>query len=69
MKTLVIGLGYVGLPLAVRAAEVGHSVVGVDLDDRKIRALYAGTSYIEDVTDERLLGSARAPGCWSATGC
>jgi UDP-N-acetyl-D-glucosamine dehydrogenase len=54
VKVLVIGLGYVGLPLAVRAAEVGHSVVGVDLDRRKIDALYSGTSYIEDVTDDRL---------------
>ena len=56
MKTLVIGLGYVGLPLAVRAAEVGHYVVGVDLDSRKTNSLWAGTSYVEDVTDERLEG-------------
>ncbi len=54
MKVLIIGLGYVGLPLAVRAAEVGHSVIGVDLDKTKISALRAGTSYIEDVTDDRL---------------
>lgn len=54
MKVCVIGLGYVGLPLAVRAAEVGHSVVGVDLDPQKIAALRAGTSYIEDVTEDRL---------------
>lgn len=54
MKTLVIGLGYVGLPLAVRAAEAGHYVVGVDLDKRKVDSLWAGLSYIEDVTDNRL---------------
>jgi UDP-N-acetyl-D-glucosamine dehydrogenase len=54
MKTLVIGLGYVGLPLAVRAAEAGHSVIGVDLDQNKISALRNGSSYIEDVSDERL---------------
>lgn len=56
-KVLVVGLGYVGLPLAVRAAEVGHHVVGIDLDARKIGALQEGTSYIEDVTDERLAGA------------
>jgi len=54
VKVLIIGLGYVGLPLAVRAAEVGHSVIGVDLDESKITTLRNGSSYIEDVTDERL---------------
>jgi UDP-N-acetyl-D-glucosamine dehydrogenase len=53
-KVAVIGLGYVGLPLAVRAAEVGHQVMGVDMDTYKIEALRSGTSYVEDVTDERL---------------
>jgi UDP-N-acetyl-D-glucosamine dehydrogenase len=55
VKVAVLGLGYVGLPLAVRAAEVGHSVIGIDLDKRKLASLYAGTSYIEDVTDDRLV--------------
>jgi UDP-N-acetyl-D-glucosamine dehydrogenase len=54
MRVCIIGLGYVGLPLAVRAAEVGHSVMGIDLDRSKIDALRTGTSYIEDVTDDRL---------------
>ena len=54
MRVCIIGLGYVGLPLAVRAAEVGHHVVGIDLDRTKINSLVAGTSYIEDVSDERL---------------
>ena len=53
-KVVVVGLGYVGLPLAVRAAEVGHDVVGIDLDLRKIELLNESTSYIEDVTDDRL---------------
>lgn len=54
MKVVVVGLGYVGLPLAVRAAEVGHDVAGVDLDLRKIEALRLRYSYVEDVTSERV---------------
>ena len=54
MKIGVIGLGYVGLPLAVDFAEAGHSVVGIDTDQRKLQALAAGESYIEDVASQRL---------------
>ncbi len=50
----VIGLGYVGLPLAVAFAEKGCEVVAVDADTRKIEAIEAGSSYIEDVPSERL---------------
>ena len=53
MKVAVVGLGYVGLPLAVRAAEVGHEVVGFDTDTDKIAMLAAGRSYIADVSDEQ----------------
>ena len=45
----VIGLGYVGLPLAVGFAEAGYRVTGIDLDARKIAAIGRGESYIEDV--------------------
>ncbi len=45
----VIGLGYVGLPLAVEFAKAGFCVVGFDVDGEKIRAIGAGESYIEDV--------------------
>jgi UDP-N-acetyl-D-glucosamine dehydrogenase len=45
----VIGLGYVGLPLAVEFAKAGFEVVGFDVDGEKIRALEKGDSYIEDV--------------------
>jgi len=48
-KIGVIGLGYVGLPLAVEFAKAGFTVVGFDVDGEKIRALGAGESYIEDV--------------------
>jgi UDP-N-acetyl-D-glucosamine dehydrogenase len=50
----VIGLGYVGLPLAVAFAQEGCEVVAVDLDSRKIEALAAGESYIEDVSSDVL---------------
>jgi UDP-N-acetyl-D-glucosamine dehydrogenase len=54
MNIGIVGLGYVGLPLAVAFAEAGHDVVGLDLDARKIEAIRAGESYIEDVAAERL---------------
>ena len=55
MRTVgVIGLGYVGLPLAVAFAQEGCEVVGVDVDARKIEAIEAGESYIEDVPSRAL---------------
>jgi UDP-N-acetyl-D-glucosamine dehydrogenase len=56
MRTTVgiIGLGYVGLPLAVAFAEEGCDVVAVDLDSRKVHGVQSGESYIEDVPSERL---------------
>jgi UDP-N-acetyl-D-glucosamine dehydrogenase len=50
----IIGLGYVGLPLAVAFAEAGHCVVAVDTDMRKIEALRERRSYVEDISSERL---------------
>ena len=47
-------MGYVGLPLAVAFAEAGQRVVGIDVDPRKIEAISAGISYIEDIPSERL---------------
>jgi UDP-N-acetyl-D-glucosamine dehydrogenase len=54
MAVGVIGLGYVGLPLAVAFAEAGQDVVAVDVDPRKIGAIRAGESYVEDISCERL---------------
>src|SRR4051812_16691298 len=54
MKIGIVGLGYVGLPLGVAFAEAGHEVIGVDSDARKVAAIEAGDSYIEDVSSERL---------------
>ncbi len=54
MSTVVVaGLGYVGLPLAVRAAEVGHTVIGYDTDADRVKTLQTG-SYIGDVPAEQL---------------
>ena len=54
MTVGVIGMGYVGLPLAVAFAEVGHDVVAVDVDRRKVDALSSASSYVEDVSDDEL---------------
>jgi UDP-N-acetyl-D-glucosamine dehydrogenase len=54
MKIGIVGLGYVGLPLAVAFAEAGHEVVGLDSDQRKIEGLNSGRSHIEDITDKVL---------------
>jgi UDP-N-acetyl-D-glucosamine dehydrogenase len=48
-RTGVVGLGYVGLPLAVELAKAGFHTTGIDLDQRKIDAVVAGRSYIPDV--------------------
>ena len=45
----VIGLGYVGLPLAVVFGNAGYKVVGIDTDKRKVELLNKGESYIQDV--------------------
>jgi UDP-N-acetyl-D-glucosamine dehydrogenase len=51
----IIGLGYVGLPLAAAFAQQGCDVIAVDVDARKIEAIEAGHSYIEDVPSELLV--------------
>ena len=54
MSVGIVGLGYVGLPLAMEFAEAGIDVIGVDVDAQKVTGLRAGRSHIEDVSDERL---------------
>src|SRR5687768_7140546 len=56
----VIGLGYVGLPLAVEFARAGLRVTGFDVDEAKVRAINAGSSYIPDVPDEELAEAVHA---------
>jgi UDP-N-acetyl-D-glucosamine dehydrogenase len=57
MSIGIIGLGYVGLPLAIAFAGEGRDVVAVDVDRRKVESLRAGRSYIEDVSDAVLAGA------------
>jgi UDP-N-acetyl-D-glucosamine dehydrogenase len=54
MSIGIVGLGYVGLPLAVEFAEAGWDVVGLDVDAQKVARLREGHSHIEDIGDERL---------------
>jgi UDP-N-acetyl-D-glucosamine dehydrogenase len=49
-KLVVVGQGYVGLPLAMRAVEIGYQVVGFEIDPHRLRLLTSGSSYIEDVS-------------------
>lgn len=53
-KLVVVGQGYVGLPLALRAVEAGFDVVGFDLDPNRVKRLATGDSYVEDISTERL---------------
>ncbi len=53
-SVLVVGQGYVGLPLAMRALAVGHRVVGFDTDQERVKRLAKGESYIEDVSSSEL---------------
>ncbi len=53
-KVGIVGLGYVGLPLAVEFAEAGFTVLGVDLSVAKVEQLNRGESYIPDIPTERI---------------
>lgn len=62
----VIGQGYVGLPVAMRAIDRGYRVVGFDLSAERVRALASGESYVGDVTDAELtaaLSRGYQPSC------
>jgi UDP-N-acetyl-D-glucosamine dehydrogenase len=63
---VVVGQGYVGLPLAMRAVEVGHHVVGFDTDERRVARLCGGQSYVEDVSSAEVQ-TALATGHYLAT--
>jgi UDP-N-acetyl-D-glucosamine dehydrogenase len=58
MRIGIIGLGYVGLPLALAFAEAGNEVVGLDTDPAKLTDLADGRSYVEDVDDTELTAAA-----------
>ncbi len=63
----VIGLGYVGLPLATTFGQNGFCVLGLDVDEQKLAKLARDTSYIEDVPSSQI-ASLRAAGRFTATG-
>lgn len=65
-RLVVVGQGYVGLPLAVRAVEAAFDVVGFDLDADRVKRLVEGDSYVEDVPDDRL-AAALATGRYRPT--
>ena len=56
----VVGLGYVGLALAVAAAAEGFPIVGVDVDEERLSALSEGRSYLDDVPDRDLVAARAA---------
>ncbi|MFF9277364.1 nucleotide sugar dehydrogenase [Streptomyces griseosporeus] len=60
MHICVLGQGYVGLPLALRAAEAGYRVTGYELDRERCEKLAAGSSYIEDIDSTRLQHALRS---------
>ena len=60
-RVVVVGQGYVGLPLAMRAVEVGFDVVGFDVDRVRVDRLAAGDSYVGDIGAER---AGRGPREW-----
>jgi UDP-N-acetyl-D-glucosamine dehydrogenase len=65
-KVVVVGQGYVGLPLAIRSVEVGYEVVGFDVDAQRVQRLRAADSYVEDISSGQL-GAALASGRYFPT--
>jgi UDP-N-acetyl-D-galactosamine dehydrogenase len=55
VKVSIIGLGYVGLPIAVHAAEAGYTVGGFDIDSNKINQLESGISDSPEVSPDQIL--------------
>ena len=60
VKVVIIGQGYVGLPVSMRAVEVGHHVVGLDLSESRTADLQAGRSYVEDISDGDVQAALRS---------
>ncbi len=65
-RVVVVGQGYVGLPLAMRAVEVGHQVTGLDVDEGRVKRLADGDSFVEDVTPTVVM-DALASGRYAVT--
>lgn len=54
VNVVIVGQGYVGLPLAIETARAGHTVTGLDLDPRVVARLSTGISHVDDITDDEL---------------
>src|SRR2546427_8957574 len=54
-KVCIVGLGYVGVPLAVASAKAGFDVIGVDVDESKVASINKGVSHVEDPYSEKQL--------------
>jgi UDP-N-acetyl-D-glucosamine dehydrogenase len=66
-KVCIVGLGYVGVPLAVASAQAGFSVIGVDVDKQKVSMINKGICYVEDAYSERYLPELVKSGLVGAT--
>ncbi len=66
-KVCVVGLGYVGVPLAVASAQAGFGVIGVDVDKEKVSMINKGICYVEDAYSEKHLPDLVRAGLISAT--
>ncbi len=60
MRVVIVGQGYVGLPLAMRAVAVGHEVVGFDVSEQRCKRLMSADSYVEDVSDGTMREALRS---------
>jgi UDP-N-acetyl-D-glucosamine dehydrogenase len=60
MKTAIVGLGYVGLPLSLQFARSGVNVLGLDIDSAKVEAIHAGRSYIKHIASEAIAEMVKA---------
>ncbi len=60
MKIGIIGLGYVGLPLVIQFAKSGAEVLGIDVDEKKVRAINQGESYLKHISSSALAGQLEA---------
>ncbi len=57
VRTVIVGQGYVGLPLAMLAVEVGHDVIGYEVDPTRVQRLSDRQSYVEDVSNHALVSA------------
>jgi UDP-N-acetyl-D-glucosamine dehydrogenase len=63
----IIGLGYVGLPLAFEFAKAGYPVLGFDIDPKKVEAINSGKTYIEHITEDKVKDFKSRKGCRATT--